>query len=560
MSSNLLIVDDDPQLIELYREILDAEGHRVTCAMTGKAAMLEIQQTDFDVVVMDLRLPDADGMALTANIKAMARRTEVIIVTGNGSVEKAVEGVRQGAFDFIEKPIRPQALLSAVNHALERRRLAISSNLFQTSQAIFASQDPETLPQMIVEVAMKVIGADDASLMLPDDHNRLCVAYSHALSARIQKETRTAMGDRIAGRVAADGQPALLSESLEEDPRFSGRSGTGRVRSSIVYPMNVGERVVGVLNLNRLSTQRPFRRADLETAGILASQATLALENARLVRELRMRIRALEDTQARLVHSERLAAIGQLAAGVAHEVNNPTSYLIASLDHLIESAGNLQDCAEVLDSPAVHPALTGWHQGATAGECLEEMRQCLSDAKDGATRIRDIARDLRLLSRHDEPERAPLDLNTVVEGAARVAQLSMGKSVKLNLKLGEGAWVEGLERRLSQIFVNLLVNAAQAVMEKEPESRWVEVRTRVDGERVFAEVADGGPGIAPELQRRIFEPFFTTKEGEEGTGLGLAISREIVEEHQGTLGVESVMGEGTTFVIELPKLQHTGTA
>ena len=88
----------------------------------------------------------------------------------------------------------------------------------------------------------------------------------------------------------------------------------------------------------------------------------------------------------------------------------------------------------------------------------------------------------------------------------------------------------------------------------------MEVRTRVDGERVFAEVADGGPGIAPELQRRIFEPFFTTKEGEEGTGLGLAISREIVEEHQGTLGVESVMGEGTTFVIELPKLQHAGTA
>jgi signal transduction histidine kinase len=518
--------------------------------------MLEIQQTDFDAVIMDLHLPDADGMALTANIKAMASRTEVIIVTGNGSVEKAVEGVRQGAFDFIEKPIRPQSLLNAVGHALERRRLAISSNLFQTSQAIFASQDPETLPQMIVEVAMKVIGADDASLMLPDDHDRLCVAYSHALSARIQKETRTAMGDRIAGRVAADGQPALLSESIGEDPRFAGRtaSGTGRVRSSIVYPMNVGERVVGVLNLNRLSTQRPFRRADLETAGILASQATLALENARLVRELRKRIRALEDTQARLVHSERLAAIGQLAAGVAHEVNNPTSYLIASIDHLIETSDRLKRCADTLDVPEIHARLEPWHQGVSARECLEEMGQCLGDAKDGATRIRDIARDLRLLSRSDDPKLSALNLNTVVEGAARVAQLSMGKSVKLDLKLGDDVWVEGLERRLSQIFVNLLVNAAQAVMEKEPSSRWVEVRTRRDSGRVIAEVADGGPGIAPELIRRIFEPFFTTKEGEEGTGLGLAISREIVEEHQGTLRVDSQVGEGTTFVIDLPSL------
>ena len=429
MQANLLIVDDDVQLVDLYREVLEAEGHRVVLAYTGKEAMLEIQQTDFDAVIMDLQLPDADGMSLTVNVKAVAARTEVIIVTGNGSVEKAVEGVRRGAFDFIEKPLRPQALLSAVNHALERRKLAISSNLFQTSQAIFASQDPETLPQMIVEVAMKVIGADDASLMLPDDHKRLCVAYSHALSARIQKETRTAMGDRIAGRVAADGQPALLSERLDDDPRFVGKDGTGRVRSSIVYPMSVGDRVVGVLNLNRLSTQRPFRRADLETAGILASQATLALENARLVRELRMRIRALEDAQTRLVHSERLAAIGQLAAGVAHEVNNPTSYLIASLDHLLESSGRMNQCVNVLDTQTVHSKMQAWHQGTSASECLQEMNQCIRDARDGATRIRDIARDLRLLSRNDEPERSQLDLNGVVRGAARVAQLSMGKSV-----------------------------------------------------------------------------------------------------------------------------------
>ena len=95
-------------------------------------------------------------------------------------------------------------------------------------------------------------------------------------------------------------------------------------------------------------------------------------------------------------------------------------------------------------------------------------------------------------------------------------------------------------------------------MEKEPDSRWVEIRTRKESNRVFAEVADGGPGIAPELQRRIFEPFFTTKEGEEGTGLGLSISREIVEEHQGSLTVESVLGEGTTFVIELPCHQPSG--
>jgi signal transduction histidine kinase/FixJ family two-component response regulator len=552
MASHVLIVDDDPQLVDLYQEILGAAGHTVDCVSTGKAALIAVQQTDFDVIIMDLNLPDADGLTLTANVKAIASRTEVIIVTGNASVEKAVEGVRQGAFDFIEKPVRAQVLISAVGHALERRKLAISSALFQTSQAIFASQDPEELPQMIVEVAMKVIGADDASLMLPDDHNKLCVAYSHALSARIQKETRTAIGDRVAGRVAADGQPALLSERLADDPRFAGTDASKRVRSSIVYPMRAGDRVVGVLNLNRLSTQIPFRQSDMETAGILASQATLALENARLVRELKSRIRALEEAQSRLVHTERLAAIGQLAAGVAHEVNNPTSYLIASLDHLLSSFTDLRKCSAAFEAPETYAAMTPWHHGETALSTLLEMEQCISDAHDGATRIRDIAKDLRMLSRRDDPERSRVDLNGVIRGAARVAQLSMAKSVTLRNSLGKDVWVSGLERRLSQIFVNLLGNAAQAVMEKAPDNRWVEMRSFRDGDRVIAEIADSGPGIAPALLRRIFEPFFTTKSGEEGTGLGLAISREIVEEHGGELLVESVLGQGTVFRVILP--------
>jgi two-component system, NtrC family, sensor kinase len=552
MSSHILIVDDDSILVELYQEVLSEKGYRVDCVSTGKAALIAVQQTDFDVVIMDLKLPDADGLVLTANVKAVAARTEVIIVTGNASVEKAVEGVRQGAFDFIEKPIRPQVLIRAVEHALERRKLAIDSALFQTSQAIFASQDPEELPQMIVEVAMKVIGADDASLMLPDDHKRLCVAYSHALSARIQKETRTAMGDRVAGRVAVDGRPALLSERLADDPRFEGTDASKRVRSSIVYPMRAGDRVVGVLNLNRLSAQIPFRQSDLETAGILASQATLALENARLVRELKSRIREIEEAQSRLVHTERLAAIGQLAAGVAHEVNNPTSYLIASLDHLLGSFTELRKCSGALEAPETYAALKSWHQGETTLSAFLEMEQCISDARDGATRIRDIAKDLRLLSRNDDPERSRVDLNGVMRGAARVAQLSMAKSVTLKNGLGKDVWVYGLERRLSQIFVNLLVNAAQAVMENPPENRSVEMRSFRDGQQVVAEIVDNGPGIAPELLRRIFEPFFTTKSGEEGTGLGLAISREIVEKHHGELNVESVIGQGTIFRITIP--------
>jgi len=178
--------------------------------------------------------------------------------------------------------------------------------------------------------------------------------------------------------------------------------------------------------------------------------------------------------------------------------------------------------------------------------------QSVKDGKEGAERIRDIAKDLRVLSRKDAPDMVCIDLNEAIRGAMRVARLSMGKSVELRSHLYPGMWVMALERRLSQVFVNLLVNAAQAVSNEGGEARWVDVTTGLRDEWVVASVSDCGPGIPPELMRRIFEPFFTTKPGESGTGLGLSISREIVEKHGGLISVDSTIGKGTTFEIKLP--------
>ena len=164
--------------------------------------------------------------------------------------------------------------------------------------------------------------------------------------------------------------------------------------------------------------------------------------------------------------------------------------------------------------------------------------QSVKDGKEGAERIRDIAKDLRLLSRKDAPDMVRIDLNEAIRGAMRVARLSMGKSVELRSHLHPGMWVMALERRLSQVFVNLLVNAAQAVSNEGGAVRWVDVTTGLRDEWVVASVSDCGPGIPPELMRRIFEPFFTTKPGESGTGLGLSISREIVEKHGGLISVD----------------------
>jgi signal transduction histidine kinase len=290
----------------------------------------------------------------------------------------------------------------------------------------------------------------------------------------------------------------------------------------------------------------------MESAAVLASQATLALENSRLMGELRRRVTDLEAAQSRLAHTERLAGIGQLAAGVAHEINNPVSFLLTSIEHIEESVGYLEGAAEYFEKEPMRGALSSWLDGTSAKVELGELMQSVRDGKEGAERIRDIAKDLRLLSRKDAPDMVRIDLNESIRGAMRVARLSMGKNVELRSHLLPGVWVMALERRLSQVFVNLLVNAAQAVSQEGASERWVDVRTVIRDGWVVASVSDCGSGIPPEFMRRIFEPFFTTKPGESGTGLGLSISREIVEKHGGLISVDSTIGRGTTFEIKLP--------
>jgi signal transduction histidine kinase len=532
-----------------FANALEGAGHITRSASSMREALVQLAEASFDLVISDRELGEDDGVTLIGHVKDLAPNTEVILLTDTGSVEDAVRAVRAGAFDFISAPLPDATLLTLVDRALEHRSLLVSSNLFQSSQAIFQNHDPESLPQVVVEVAMAVMRSDDASLMLPEDNGNLVIAYSHTLSSR--PNTIGQAAGTVARRIAKERTPALLSGRLDNDPRFPGETKSEGVHSSIVYPLWSGNRLVGVLNLNRASETRPFHPGDLDTAAILASQAVLALENARLVRELRGRIVALEETQTRLIHSERLAAIGQIAAGVVHEINNPTSYLLANLVHVREGLELLRPAVAQIEQSSVGSKLEKW-AGTPAREALEDLVQALVDAEDGAHRIRDIAQDLRVLSRTDPGEHSRIDLSDVLTASLRLARLSMGHEVEWRMEATATVHILGNARRLSQVFLNLLVNAAQAVHQEPIPDPWVSFRCQLEGDRVLVLVQDSGPGIPPEIRSRIFEPFFTTKPEQSGTGLGLAISRDIVEHHQGTIRCDSEPNEGTTFTVDLP--------
>jgi signal transduction histidine kinase len=247
-------------------------------------------------------------------------------------------------------------------------------------------------------------------------------------------------------------------------------------------------------------------------------------------------LREVVNLRTRLITSARLAAVGELAAGIAHEINNPLAYIGANLRALREHWLALADA---------------WRSGSAKvdfAELFDEGTAMLDDSLEGVERTAVIVRDVRAFSHGGSDVRERFDPNEVIERALRVAAPQLRRVATIERAYGEIPLVEGARRELEQVFLNLIVNAGQAL----EEIGVLRVRTAViDGEVEIA-VADTGRGIAPEHLDRIFDPFFTTKPVGEGTGLGLSISHEIVRRHGGRIDVSSELGNGTEFRVRLP--------
>ena len=274
-----------------------------------------------------------------------------------------------------------------------------------------------------------------------------------------------------------------------------------------------------------------MRRADGRYVDLLA-RAFIVRKNERPVRIIGSWIDLTEMTslQAQLVQSDRLAALGLLAAGVGHEINNPLCYV----------RGNLE---LALDAQGLPP---------------DELREVLIDARDGADRIAEIVKGLRLFSRSDPTVTTKVSLANVLDRSLRMAENELRHRARLLRAYGEVPAVDVSETQLGQVCLNLIVNAAQAIPAGNAEKNEVRVTTGVDERgRAFFAVRDTGSGIAAEHLDRIFDPFFTTKPMGQGTGIGLAVCMSIVQSMGGELTVKSQPGEGTEFTVSLPTSYNT---
>lgn len=526
-SAKILVVDDEPGMREMLVFELGQRGYEVAAAANGEEAMARLRAGKFQLVISDVKMPRMGGIEMLDAVKKLDPDVEVIMSTGFGTIETAVGAMKQGAYDFVQKPFNIDEMAALVEKALEKTGLKAMLGVYESSKAVLSSLELGELLPLVAGLAVKVLKADDASIMMRAESGCLEVAAAAGLS-RERGNACLLPGERVAGLVAQDGRPLIINGPLKDDPRFNGLESSYAITSAIVYPLYAEGELLGVLNVNRVGRAEAFVPADLCYAAIFCSHLSQAIKNAKLYRRLGERLKEIQEMQLQLVRSERLAAVGQLSAGVAHEINNPL--------------GGIMGFAEML----LRSGLTGQQR--------EDAEAILRESK----RLGGIVRNLLRFSRGGGENREPVDLAAILEATLQLSAFELRRAnIEVERSLSPGLpKVLGAAGQLQQVFLNIVTNARHA-MEGRSGGR-LRVQAFAEGGKVTLRFEDNGGGIPPENLGRIFEPFFTTKPSGKGTGLGLSISYGIIRDHKGSIHAENVPGGGAAFVIELPAVPEAG--
>jgi signal transduction histidine kinase len=262
----------------------------------------------------------------------------------------------------------------------------------------------------------------------------------------------------------------------------------------------------------------------------------------------------LKAAQAQLLQQEKMASVGQLAAGMAHEINNPIGFVMSNLGTFRSYGEALKQYVQAAEQLAAkapeaeRAVLAELKRKLDVSYVFEDMPTLINESLAGATRVQDIVQNLKNFSHVDEAEVQRICINEALENTIRTTGNVLGSTVTLMRDYGDLPLVECRPHQMSQLFLNLLTNAAQAIANRGE----IHIKTRREGDAVTVAISDTGCGIPKEIIARIFEPFFTTRPVGKGTGLGLSMVYDIVKKHRGTIKVESTVGKGSTFVVRLP--------
>ncbi|ACY17136.1 response regulator [Haliangium ochraceum] len=397
------------------------------------------------------------------------------------------------------------------------------------------------------ELGQSAIQAGAQDFLHKDDLDTTTLARSLRYAterARLQTQFRALVENNADALVVIDrnGVVTYLNHAAEE---LLGRTHEDILGKQFGFPIATGS----FSEIEVHDAAGELRAAEMRVAPI-----TWEGENAWLasLRDVTDRKRA-EELQKRLNHADRLASIGQLASGVAHEINNPAGFILGNLEVFGEQLSTLErTTARMAREARAYGSPASTRLEDSSAQVLSEMRGMLIDSIAGIERISHIVKALSSFARIERDEVEPVDLNEVLETACKIVKNEIRHRATLEQHLSPLPRIAADPGKLIQVFTNLLINAAQSIAPGAAEQNRVSISTAEDGEQIIVRVSDTGCGIPPEQLQRIFEPFYTTKSRGLGTGLGLPLSSDIVRKHGGDIKVTSTPGEGSTFEVVLP--------
>jgi signal transduction histidine kinase/DNA-binding response OmpR family regulator len=540
--ANILIVDDEIETVEMISFLLESQGYAVIPAYSGTEALEILQQgiqepvgsmPPIDLVILDVRIPDVDGHEICQAIKqdSHLKYIPVIMVTGLGSVEDTARGLAIGADDYVSKPFKAEELVARVKamlrvRAMEQELLQHTRELAalnEINKAITSSLDPDQILSQTMHSIRGILHVEAGFLLLLDEDSGL-LEFKKILRGSQERTIgfKFKLGEGIAGHVAQKGEPLLVLDA-QNDPHFRPRidEAIGLVtRSILCVPLRVKDKIIGAIEvINKLDGQ--FDENDLWLLNYMAGSVTIALENARLYTELSDFARELEKSQAQLVQAEKLAAMGRLAASIAHEINNPLQ--------------------------AIHNCL---HLTLKKPLNDEKKTRYLGMAQEEVERLITIVQRMLEFYRPSKEGMAATDVHTIIENVLTLSskRLQHGKITITKKLASDLPTISAVRDQLKQVFLNLVINAVEAM--PQGGELCIETKLSEDGDGLSVAFTDTGVGLSEKEQQNIFEPFFTTKAM--GTGLGLSVSYGIIERHGGKIEVQSELGKGATFAVHLP--------
>ncbi|MDJ0666423.1 MAG: response regulator [Desulfobacterales bacterium] len=496
----ILLIDDEPDILRVLAMSLRADGYEVLTAENGEAGLAVFDAQAPDIVLVDIKMPGIGGIEVLQEIKAKETLTEVIIITGHGDVDNAVEALKYGASDFINKPVRDDTLAVALQRAGEKltiRRQLRDHTLELEAQVASATRELKRQAQF----QARLIRSSTDGIVATDKDLRV-VIYNPAA----EKIFGYRRAEVIQQQVLADIYPADLAADFQAGMCVSPECAEIRAREATV--------------LSQDGALIPVR-----FAGAILHEKGQKMGTVAFFQDLR----PIKELEAALVRKERLAAIGQTVAGVAHGIKN--------ILHGLKGGRHLVDVG-------------------IANQDNDRLQNGWDMVKRNIDRTSDLAMDLLRYSKERSPELEPCRPNEIVEEVcALVIEAARAQNVALVKDLDPAIGIVIMDpHSLHSVLLNLVSNAVDACRDDADDTKnfQVTMRTRREEEGLLRfEIRDNGIGMTPDVQARLFTSFFSTK-GHLGTGLGMMVARKLIEEDSGTIEVESAPGEGTAVRVRLP--------